>query len=57
MSRTRPEYPDAASPDHSVAADVHVRQEPEEEDDEEEDEGNGKEDGNEDNEDDDGYSE
>jgi hypothetical protein len=54
MSRIYPAYPDSENPDRSVAADVLLRQEPDEE--EEEDEGDGKE--REDDEDeDDGYSE
>jgi len=57
MSRIHPECPDPDLPDHSVAADVLLRQEPDEEgDEEEEDEGDGKE--KEDDDDtDDGYSE
>ncbi len=54
MSRIHPECPDSDPSDRSVAADVLLRQEPDEEEDEEEeeeeDEGDGKED-------DDGYSE
>ena len=55
MSRIHPEYLDAGPSDRSVAADVTLRQEPEEEEDEEdndeeEDEDEGKEEG-------DGYSE
>jgi hypothetical protein len=38
MSRTHPECPDSVPPDRSVAADVLLRQEPDEEEDEEEDE-------------------
>jgi len=53
MSRIHPECPDSASSDNSVAADVLVREEPDEEDDED-DEGDDKED---DEDDDDGYSE
>jgi hypothetical protein len=52
MSRIRPQCPDADCSDRSVAADVLLRQEP----DEEEDEGDRKED-DEDEETDDGYSE
>ena len=52
MSRIRPECPDSDPYDRSVAADVLVRQEP----DEEEDEGDGTED-DDDDKDDDGYSE
>ncbi len=56
MSRIHPECPDSDSSDRSVAADVLLRQEPDEEEDEEEDEGDGKED-DEDEATDDGYSE
>ncbi len=56
MSRIRPEKPGPGSTDPSVAADVLLRQEPDEEEDEEEDEGERKED-DEDEETDDGYSE
>jgi len=58
MGRIRPEYLDADPFDRSVAADVLLRQEPDEED-EEEDEGDGKEDDNDEDkeEDDEGYSE
>ena len=55
MSRIHPECPDSTAPDRSVAADVVLRQEPDEEEDEEEDDG--KEDDHDDDEDDDGYSE
>jgi hypothetical protein len=55
MSRIHRECPDSDPSDRSVAADVVVRQEPDEED-EEEDEGDGKED-NDDDDNDDGYSE
>jgi hypothetical protein len=57
MSRIRPECPDSAPSDRSVAADVLVREEPDDE--EEEDDGDGKEDDDEDDDDkdDDGYSE
>jgi hypothetical protein len=55
MSRICPEYPGSDASDHSVAADVLLRQEPDEE--EEEDEGDGKEGDDDDDEDDDGYSE
>jgi hypothetical protein len=41
MSRPRPESADSDTRDHSVAADVLLRQEPDEEEDEEEDEYNG----------------
>ncbi len=57
MSSIRPEYLDADPSDRSVAADVLLRQEPDEEEDEEEDEGDGKEDDDDDDKDDDGYSE
>ncbi|MGA8216825.1 MAG: hypothetical protein WB799_24790 [Candidatus Sulfotelmatobacter sp.] len=54
--RTIPECPDSDPPDRSVAADVHLRQEPDEE--EEEDESDGKEKEDDDDDDtDDGYSE
>jgi hypothetical protein len=56
MSRIRPEYLDSDPSDRSVAADVVLRQEPEEEEDEEEGEGDGKEDDDNDDKDD-GYSE
>ena len=55
MSRIHPECPDSDPYDRSVAADVLVRQEPDEED-EEEDEGDGTEDDDDDDKDD-GYSE
>jgi hypothetical protein len=54
MSRPRSESADSATHNHSVAADVLLRQEPDEEEDEEEDEGDGK---DSDDENDDGYSE
>ena len=54
-SRIHPECPDSDPCDRSAAADVVVRQEPDEED-EEEDEGDGTED-NDDDDNDDGYSE
>jgi hypothetical protein len=58
MSRIRSENRDPELSDRSVAADVLLRQEPdEEEDDEEEDEGDDKEDDDEDEVNDDGYSE
>ena len=57
MSRICPKYPGSDASDHSVAADVLLRQEPDEEEDEEEDEGDGKEGDDDDDEDDDGYSE
>ena len=56
MSGIHPECPDSEPSDRSVAADVLLRQEPDEEEDEEEDEGDGKED-DDDDKDDDGYSE
>jgi hypothetical protein len=56
MSRKHPECADSAPPDRSLAADVLLRQEPDEEEDEEEDEGNRKED-DEDEDTDEGYSE
>jgi hypothetical protein len=58
MSRIDPEYPDSNPSDRSGAADVFLRQEPDEQEDEEEDEGDGagKED-DDDDEDDEGYSE
>jgi hypothetical protein len=56
MRRIRPEYLDSDPSDRSVAADVLLRQEPDEEEDEQEDEGDGKEDGDDDDKDD-GYSE
>jgi hypothetical protein len=55
MSRNHPECPDSDRSDRSVAADVLLRQEPDEEEDEEEDKGNGKDD--DDDGKDDGYSE
>ena len=55
MSRIHPECPDSDPSDRSVAADVLLRQGPDE--DEEEDEGDGKEDDDDDDKDDDGYSE
>jgi hypothetical protein len=54
MSRNHPKRPDPDDPDRFVAADVLLRQEPDE--DEEEDEGDGKKDDNDDSEDE-GYSE
>jgi hypothetical protein len=56
MSRMHPESSDSDPSDRSVAADVFLRQEPDEEEDEEEDEGDRKED-DEDEDTDDGYSE
>jgi hypothetical protein len=55
MSRIHPECPDSDPSDRSVAADVLLRQDPDEE--EGEDEGDGKEDDDDADEDDDGYSE
>jgi hypothetical protein len=43
MSRTHPECTEADPSDRLVAADILLRQEPDEEEDEEEDEGDGKE--------------
>ena len=57
MSRIHRECPGSDRSDRSAAADVLLRQEPDEEDDEEEDEGDGKEDDEDADEDDDGYSE
>jgi hypothetical protein len=59
MSRIHQECPDSDPSGRSAAADVGLRQEPDEEedDDEEEDEGDGKEDDDDDDKDDDGYSE
>ena len=57
MSRIHPECPGSDPSDRLVAADVLLRQEPDEEEDEEEDEGDGKEDDEDADEDDDGYSE
>jgi hypothetical protein len=59
MSRIHPECLDSGPSDRSVAADVLLRQEPDEEEDEEEDEGDGKEkeDDDDDDTEDDGYSE
>jgi hypothetical protein len=54
MSSIHPECSDSAAPDQSVAADVLLRQEPDEEEDEEEDGGK---DYDEDDDTDDGYSE
>ena len=55
MTRIHPERSDSDLSDHSLAADVLLRQEPDEEEDEEEDEGDDKED-DDDEGDDDGYS-
>ena len=58
MSSIHPECLDSDPSDWSVAADVLLRQEPDEEEDEEEDEGDGKEDDDDDDDEgDDGYSE
>jgi hypothetical protein len=58
MSRMHPECPDSDGSDRSRAADVLLRQEPDEEEDEEEGEGDGKEkEDDDDDETDDGYSE
>ena len=57
MSRIHPECPDSDPSERLVAADVLLRQEPDEEEDEEEGEGDGKEDDDDDDQDDDGYSE
>jgi hypothetical protein len=57
MSRIHPECPDSDPSDRLVAADVLLRQEPDEEEDEEDDEGDGKEDDDDDDKDGDGYSE
>jgi hypothetical protein len=54
IHRTRP---DSDPSDHSLAADVLVRQEPDDEEEEEEEEGDGKEGDDEDDVNDDGYSE
>ncbi len=56
MSRIR-QCSHADPSDRSVAADVFLRQEPNEEEDEGEDEGDGKEDNDDDDQDEDGYSE
>jgi len=57
MTRIHPERPASDLFIHSLAADVLLRQEPDEEEDEEEDEGDGKKDDDEDDVNDDGYSE
>jgi hypothetical protein len=63
MSRIHPECPDSDPSDQSIAADLLLRQVPDEEEDEEEDKGDGKEDEEDDDEHDDdddngdGYSE
>jgi hypothetical protein len=56
MSRNHPKCPDSDGRDRLVAADLLLRQEPDEEEDEEEDEGDGKEDDKDDG-GNDGYSE
>ena len=56
MSRIHPECPDSDPSDRSAAANVFLRQEPDEQEDEEEDEGDGEED-DDDDDTDDGYSE
>jgi hypothetical protein len=56
MSRIR-QCPNSDPSDRSVAADIVLRQEPDEEEDEAEDEGDGKEDNDDDDKDEDGYSE
>lgn len=56
MRRMHPECPDSDPADRAVAADVLLRQEPDEEEEEEEDGGDGKDDSDDD-EGDDGYSE
>ncbi len=56
MSRIQPKCTGADRFDHSVVADLFLRQEPDEEEDEEDDEGDGKTDEEDDGEDD-GYSE
>jgi hypothetical protein len=57
MSRIYPECLDSGPSPLSVAANVLLRQEPDEEEDEEEDKGDGKDDEDDDEGDDDGYSE
>jgi hypothetical protein len=57
MTTKNPEFVDPDVFDHSVAAGLRLRQEPDEEEDEEEDEGDDKEDADDDDTDDDGYSE
>jgi len=56
MSRIHPECPDTDPSRRALAADVLLRQEPDEEEDEEEGDGDGKED-DDDDDNDDGYSE
>ena len=57
MSRIHPECPDSDPSDRSVAAEVLLRQEPDEEEDEEEDEEDEDDDDDDDTDDDEGYSE
>jgi len=54
MSRICPEFPGSFFPNHSVAADILVREEPDDEEEEDEDDGKDKDDEDEEN---DGYSE
>jgi hypothetical protein len=55
MTKIHPERPDSDLSDHSLAAEVLLRQEPDEEEEDEDEEGDGKEDDDDDG--DDGYSE
>ena len=60
MNRIRPQWPESAPSDRAVAAEVLLREEPDEEEDEGEDKGDGKDDDDDDDqgdEDDEGYSE
>jgi hypothetical protein len=57
MTTVHLECPDSDPPDRSIAADVLLRQEPDEDEEEEEDEGDGKEKEDDDDDDEDGYSE
>jgi hypothetical protein len=57
MSRIHPECHGSDPSDRSVAADIVLREEPDEEEDEEDDEGDDKEGDDDDEKDDDGYSE
>ena len=57
MSRIHSACPESARSDRLAAADVLLRQEPDQVEDEEEDEGDGKEDDDDDGKNDDGYSE
>jgi hypothetical protein len=57
MTRIRPQWLGSAPSDRAVAADVLLREEPDEEEDEGEDKGDGAEDDDDDGEDDEGYSE